>query len=99
MDLTRIVPLELSGSVDMANEHEIVRQITEFAVPGAHVRLDLSAVTYMDSSGLRALIVGHHVCWAHGGNLVISAPSDVVRRFITLSGMSIHFGLDEEPWS
>ena len=51
------------------------------------LRLDLSGIDFMDSSGL-GLILGRSRLLAQlGGELIVSRPSPAVRRMLDLSGM------------
>lgn len=52
--------------------------------------LEMSAVEFIDSSGLRVLIDAHSTSSGHGRRLVISEPSAVVRRLLEVSGLHTH---------
>jgi anti-sigma B factor antagonist len=57
------------------------------AKPGLIV-LDLRNLTFIDSSGLHALVTGHQLCRAHGHELeVIPGPANVQRLF-EIAGMN-----------
>ena len=56
MTITRTRSLSLSGELDMASEPDLLLRITALAEPGTTVELDLSGVTFMDSSALRGLV-------------------------------------------
>ena len=49
--------------------------------------LDMSAVTFMDSSGLGLIMGRLSVIRQLGGELVVQDPSDAISRIITLAGM------------
>ena len=49
--------------------------------------VDLSEVTFMDSSGLRVLIEHHYLRADHGGRLVILNPSRPVGRLLEVTGL------------
>ena len=53
-----------------------------------HVVLDLSGVTFIDSSGLGLLLKGFKQCKEAGGALIIVRPSEVVRELLALSKLS-----------
>ena len=53
MTTTKTRALALSGELDMANEPDVLAQVTALAEPGTTVDLDLSGVTFMDSSADR----------------------------------------------
>lgn len=51
------------------------------------VRVDLSKVTFMDSSGLRVLVRRHQDLQQAGGRLEIVQPSRPVQRLFEISGL------------
>lgn len=60
-------------------------------LPGSgDVRVDVSGVGFMDSSGLRALIGAHQAAEAADRRLVVARPSPAVLRLIEISGLSDH---------
>jgi anti-anti-sigma factor len=60
-----------------------------------HVVADMSEVTFMDSSGVRALLEVHGVLADDGAELTVRDPSPVVRELLTLVGLNEKFGLPE----
>ncbi len=54
------------------------------------VVLNMAAVEFIDSSGLRVLIDAHRTTAQAGRLLVISEPSIVVRRLLEVSGLHTH---------
>jgi anti-anti-sigma factor len=79
----------LSGEIDLSNAAELVRAITA-AVPNSArgLVLDLSALSYIDSSGVRLLLsLAGSLRW-RGQELVIAAPEgSSCRRVLTLAGI------------
>ena len=47
--------LALSGELDMVSSPEVVARLEELKDKGVAVRLDLTGLTFMDSTGVRAL--------------------------------------------
>lgn len=60
---------------------------------GGAVVLDLGAVSFIDSSGLRALLIGQDSITQGGGQLEVVNPSTVVRRLFQITGLGEKFGL------
>jgi anti-sigma B factor antagonist len=58
------------------------------------LRLDLSAVTFMDSSGLRVLIDTHQRTAGAEPGLTIVRPSRAVVRLLEISGLDDHLHID-----
>ncbi len=49
--------------------------------------IDLSGVTFLDSSGLSLIVALHKLQERHGGRVVLSAPQRPVRRVLEISGI------------
>lgn len=60
------------------------------------VTLDLSGVTFVDSSALRILVLAHQQRAEHGARLRLQAPSDAVRRLLDVSGLDRLFAIPDE---
>jgi anti-anti-sigma factor len=76
--------LHLSGEVDSATLPQLERRLAESVAKAADLTLDLSELTFMDSSGLRLLIeVAHQL--EGSGKLILLAPSGIVRRVLELT--------------
>jgi anti-anti-sigma factor len=72
--------LTVEGEIDLATISILERHIQEAVASGAsELLLDMSAVSFIDSSGLRALIAARD---SLDGPLAIVAPSRAVRRLL-----------------
>ena len=58
------------------------------ADPTQSVSVDLSAITFVDSSGLRVLVRAHNRQAEGGGELVVLDPSEPVRRLLDITGLT-----------
>jgi anti-anti-sigma factor len=80
--------LYASGELDIASgpvlEHAVVRALDG---QGGEFHLDLGGLTFMDSSGAKALLSAHHRVESLGRRLVIVSPSGPVRRVLALMGL------------
>lgn len=88
IDDGRVVRLRFAGEIDSATVH-LVEEVLASALDDVRERLevDLSAVDFMDSSGLNVLVVVRNTLDDRGVTLVISEVSDQVRRLFELSGL------------
>jgi anti-sigma B factor antagonist len=59
--------------------------------------IDLEAVGFMDSSGLRALLEARQRCLESGRPFALARPSDAVRRVLELVDLEREFELTEAP--
>jgi len=79
----------VDGEVDAHTCPDLVAALNP--LPGSgDVRVDVSGVGFMDSSGLRALIGAHQAAEEADRRLVVGKPSPAVRRLIEISGLSDH---------
>jgi stage II sporulation protein AA (anti-sigma F factor antagonist) len=69
--------------------------LSEALAAGGDVTLDLSGVSFVDSSALRILVQAQQERAAQGARLQLQAPSDVVRRLLDVSGLSELFAIPD----
>ena len=91
--------LYLSGELDLATVGELEEAIDRRVRAGEEVVVDLRRLTFMDSSGVRALVAGHQIAEENGGSLVIVRPArdSEVDRVIDISGIATALGMVDEP--
>jgi anti-anti-sigma factor len=70
------------GEIDTRTVHEFHAAVTRAASLASRVVLDLAGVTFVDSSGLGALIVARNSAREIGGSLSLVSPPPVVRRLL-----------------
>lgn len=76
----------LTGEVDLVAKNE-VRDAFEYAMRGMkvpHLIVDVSEVTFMDSTGLSALATAHIEAEQRGGSIGVVGASDRLRRLFHL---------------
>lgn len=82
--------VSIVGQIDMSVTPELRRALdTARHEPGCTVEVDLSLVSFMDSSGINELMRVHQ----EGHPVVISGMSDTVRRTLELLGLDQVFVL------
>jgi anti-sigma B factor antagonist len=80
------------GEVDIHTCAALEKALVELAGQGARaVTLDLGEVGFIDSSGLRALVVGHNALQERGGALVVANPSPATARLLEVTGLDSLF--------
>ncbi|MFS8879805.1 STAS domain-containing protein [Synechococcus sp. H55.11] len=81
-----IVPLEGRFDAKVASEvRQLLQQVLDF---GYHnLLIDMSAVTFMDSSGLGVLISSLRKCRTAGGNLSLCCVPESVALVLSLTSM------------
>jgi anti-sigma B factor antagonist len=84
--------VRVAGEVDTLSVGELAAALERVVAAGVtEVRLDLSAVPFMDSSGLTALITARTQLEGRGRVLVDQASS-AVRRTFEVAGLDVFFG-------
>jgi anti-anti-sigma factor len=63
---------------------------------GPSIVLDLSGVTFMDSTGLKVLLAVHKRAELAGGRLVLAGPTRSVNRVVSITGFDQTFAICED---
>jgi anti-anti-sigma factor len=79
--------LVVHGELDIATAPELNRLLTRLRARGHSVTLDLAEVTFIDSTGLSALMDAHFESERNGWEFAVRSPSAAVRRVVDLAGM------------
>ncbi|MFI0718977.1 STAS domain-containing protein [Streptomyces sp. NPDC021224] len=80
--------LTLTGEVDLDSSSRLHQAVQEADAPwGTHVVADLSGVTFMDSTGVRALLACYERAREHGGTLSVIGAHGPIERVLHLSGV------------
>jgi anti-sigma B factor antagonist len=80
--------LRLSGELDLTSAGILETSIAEICADGAsEVVLDMSELRFMDSTGLRSLLVSQEVCTVNDCSFSIGSLTPQVERLLELSGM------------
>jgi len=87
--------LYLEGELDLSVSEELEQQLLR-ALRRADERLcvDLSEVTYIDSSSVRALLRAAAIAHDRGKRVQVTGVSRISRRVLELSGVEDLLGLD-----
>jgi anti-sigma B factor antagonist len=90
--------LALSGEFDLSVEPQLTAALERVVTAGESiVVLDLRALTFIDSTGIRALIEAQHRCaTARCPLYVVSGPPEV-RHVLALCGVEERFALLHHP--
>jgi anti-anti-sigma factor len=86
----------LIGEIDAYTEAQ-VRDALTCAQDSGDLRVDVSRVTFIDSSGLRVMLGVHQQLIREGNRLVLVAPSRTVTRLIKVAGLVSHFQVEPQP--
>jgi anti-sigma B factor antagonist len=88
------VVVYLEGDLDMQAEERVVAEIeAALAGPQRDLVVDLSAVPFLDSSGVRALLRGREAAQRRGVILCVRNPRRIVEEVLRITGVAPLFGL------
>ncbi len=86
--LTQVKIFQPSGSLDATKSQAFREEITEIVEDGTQlVLIDLKNVTFMDSSGLGALVLAFKTLRAANSKLVLCSINEQIRILFELTGM------------
>jgi len=77
----------VTGEIDLTTRDTLVRMLDDAASGGRNVIVDLSGTTFMDSTGLKALLELRHSQVVAGFDLVLRNPSGSVLRTLRYAGL------------
>ena len=93
------VEIELRGEIDVdvsdALREQVLQAVREAA--GRPVAIDMADVTFIDSSGLSALLSGLRLARGHGGSVRLTNVGPQIRRIFDVTGLDEQFGLEPTP--
>jgi anti-sigma B factor antagonist len=94
-DLDGRVVYRLDGELDLSGTDALIARIRDLAGAdgGGVMILDLSRVTFIDSSGLHAMVKLTRQMQAGGARLVLARPHPSVARLIDLTGLGTELAI------
>lgn len=86
------ITFKLGGELDSATCDELVSRFEQLALDAGSpdLVLDLSEVSFIDSSGMRAIILIERSAGEHGFALTILPPADALTDLLHLTGIADH---------
>lgn len=91
--------VRVAGELDLSTHERLGEELTTIAGSGGAVVVDLSSCDFIDSSGIRALLIGMRAAEVSGGNLALCAAKPQVVRILDVTGVAsalpIHASADE----
>ncbi len=85
-----VVRLSLRGELDAHTARDLEEALAAPVDAGAGVEVDLTEVSFVDSSGLAALLDGSSRLDAAGGSLRVVGASGAAERLFAMTGVSEH---------
>ncbi|BFU47686.1 STAS domain-containing protein [Krasilnikovia sp. MM14-A1004] len=81
--------LSATGEIDMVTAVQVTEAVEKTLADRepAHLVIDLSEVTFLDSTGMRALLTAQRVAAEHHSRLRIAGARGVVEQVLTITGL------------
>jgi anti-sigma B factor antagonist len=80
--------VRMSGELDLASAGVLDTAIAELCADGAtRIVLEMQELAFMDSTGLRSVLVGAELCEVNEAGLLIGGTSSQVERLFEVSGV------------
>ena len=98
-DDPRVQRIAVSGEVDALTGtqlHQAVIDVLRRHRPG-HIEMDVRGVQFLDSAGIRILLMCHTDAAVMDCRLRLAACHPVVSRVLHVTGLADHFGLSSGP--
>lgn len=84
-----LLVVALAGEMDIANAPQLTARLAELGTAGQdRVVIDLSKLTFIDSSGINALVSAAKPIEAAGGRVIVAAPSPHIQQVFDIVHLS-----------
>ena len=84
--LQNVNVVKLTGDLDGNTAPDVQAQIMQLAIPSVKMILDMSAVSFMSSAGLRMLLVMYRTINSQSGKVVLVGLSEDIRDTMLMTG-------------
>lgn len=92
------ISVRLAGEMDIATAPQLPETVRSLSGPEMqHVRLDLSGLTFIDASGLAALVQVRTLVHRAGGRLTLHGARPLLCRMLAVTNLSSEFDLESSP--
>ncbi len=84
-----VLRLAVTGEIDLSTSELLVAAVRDAIAVGqiAELVVDLGKVTFLDSTGISALVAGRNLAGERGVAYVVINPHDMVRRVLDVAGV------------
>jgi anti-anti-sigma factor len=82
-----VVVLHPSGEVDLATVSALWARLKAAGEGGRDVVVTMGGITYIDSTGIKALLDVHRLLEKHAQRMVLAEPSNVARKIIEITAL------------
>jgi anti-anti-sigma factor len=90
------VRVRLQGELDLATAGQVADRLDELRTQHARVLLDLDQLEFIDSTGIRVVLLAARSASRDGWELSVTRGSAVVRRVFALVGLEGQLPVDDD---
>jgi anti-sigma B factor antagonist len=79
--------ISVEGELDLYSTPQLTAELEALVPDGPHVVLDLTAVSFLDSTAIGSILGASRRLRESGGDLAVVCPGEPTRRLLTLVGV------------
>ncbi|WP_227939739.1 STAS domain-containing protein [Alkalihalobacillus deserti] len=87
--------LFLSGEIDAYTAPKLREELTPLTELGRNIKVDLTDVHYIDSTGLGIFIGALKATHIHKGDLILTGMTERIQRLFTITGLNEVITIEE----
>jgi anti-anti-sigma factor len=89
--------MAVAGELDLASTGELEARLSQRDVADGDLVMDLSELSFIDASGLHALVTAHRGALQRGHRFSVARTSPPLERLLALTGARDLLGLTDVP--
>ena len=79
--------LRVTGEIDLSTHERLADELTELAAKGRPIVIDMADCDFVDSSGIRSLLIGQRAAGDAGASVALAGASPQVTRVLEVTGV------------
>ena len=83
--LDGVTEVSIHGELDLGAEAELIARLTDLAALGNPLVIDMGAVSFLDSTGTRVLLLAQRACEDAGTKITLRAVPPAIRRTLEVA--------------
>ena len=87
--------VSVAGDVDLASAVHLREVMDDALGRSSHLVVDVAEMTFIDSSGLSALVHAHRHAAEAGGSLTLRSPSPTLKRLLSITHLETVLVVDD----
>jgi anti-anti-sigma factor len=92
-----VAVVSVEGEVDLVTSEQLRGALLDALEESGRVTVDLTGLTFIDSSGLSALVDAHRRARDAGGVLILRNPTPMLRRLLDITRLESLLVVEPDP--